>query len=231
MIRLEDIRKTYEVGPTKLEVLRGISIKIDSGEFVSIMGQSGSGKSTLMNIIGLLDTPTTGRYVIDDLDVGKAKPHERSRIRNRNIGFVFQSFHLLPRLNSRSNVALPLIYRQVSSRRRNVEADRWLERVGMADRARHKPNELSGGQRQRIAIARALVGKPRLLLADEPTGALDENTSADIMQLLIELNEYDGVTMMIITHDPDVAAKCKRRLRLVAGELSEYSRPNWVATS
>ncbi|MGF1563314.1 MAG: ABC transporter ATP-binding protein [Geminicoccaceae bacterium] len=221
MLRLQQIRKSYQVGPVTLEVLKCIDLRIQEGEFISIMGQSGSGKSTLMNIIGLLDTPSSGRYLIDGRDVVTANQRDRARLRNRNVGFVFQSFHLLPRITAAANVALPLVYRGVGARERRRAAQRWLERVGMGDRLHHRPNELSGGQRQRVAIARALVGQPRLLLADEPTGALDEATSAEIMKLFIELNRTERVTTVVITHDPGVAAQCRRQLRLDSGHLSE----------
>lgn len=221
MLKLEDIRKTYDAGPVKLEVLKGISLKVEEGELISVMGQSGSGKSTLMNIIGLLDSPTSGRYLIDGQNVVSADRRERARLRNRNIGFVFQSFHLLSRIHAEANVALPLLYRGMKGAERRKAAREWLGRVGLGDRIHHKPNELSGGQRQRVAIARALVGRPRLLLADEPTGALDAATSAEIIQLFSELNRSERVTTMIITHDPGVAAQCRRRLVLSAGELFE----------
>ena len=223
MLRLEQIGKTYQVGPVKLDVLKSVSLAIEEGELVSVMGQSGSGKSTLMNIIGLLDGPTSGRYLIDGADVVTADRRNQARLRNRNIGFVFQSFHLLPRMSAEANVGMPLLYRGIGRAERRRAARHWLERMGLADRVAHTPNELSGGQRQRVAIARALVGGPRLLLADEPTGALDAATSADIMALFVELNRSEGVTTVIITHDAGVAARCRRQLFLEAGELSELA--------
>ncbi|MCP4996597.1 MAG: ABC transporter ATP-binding protein, partial [Gammaproteobacteria bacterium] len=188
MLQLEGISKHYKTGPAMLEVLKGVDLEVSEGELVSIMGTSGSGKSTLMNIIGLLDQPTSGNYRIDENDVLASDGNDMARLRNQNIGFVFQSFHLLPRLTALKNVELPLLYRGASAEARRTAAIEWLQRVGMEDRMDHKPNELSGGQRQRVAIARALVGRPRLILADEPTGALDEKTGTEIMDLFINLN-------------------------------------------
>lgn len=212
------------MGPTSLEVLKDIDLNIDRGDLISIMGQSGSGKSTLMNIIGMLDRPTSGSYSVDGIDVLACDKRHQAMLRNRFIGFVFQAFHLLPRLTAEANVALPLLYRGVSGKERRRIAHHWLDRVGMADRAHHRPNQLSGGQRQRVAIARALVGSPHIVLADEPTGALDARTSEDIMSLLLELNSGDHVTIIIITHDAEVAAQCIRRLRLASGALHETAR-------
>ncbi|HYH20995.1 MAG TPA: ABC transporter ATP-binding protein [Azospirillum sp.] len=219
MIELQDIRKTYRVGPVDVEVLKGVTFTIDGGELVSIMGTSGSGKSTLMNIVGLLDRPTAGTYRIDGQDAASLPPDRQADLRNRKIGFVFQSFHLLPRLSALDNVALPLFYRRIGTRARREQAMAWLDRVGMADRAHHRPNELSGGQRQRVAIARALVGEPSLLLADEPTGALDTRVGQEVLDLFKEMNASLGVTTVIITHDPGVAAQCRRRLLLRDGLL------------
>ncbi len=190
---------------------------------MSIMGSSGSGKSTLMNIIGLLDRPTSGIYRIDGKDVLASERNNTARLRNQNIGFVFQSFHLLPRLTALKNVELPLLYRGASAEARRTAATKWLQRVGMEDRMDHRPNELSGGQRQRVAIARALVGHPRLILADEPTGALDEKTGTEIMDLFMNLNLSEGVTVIIITHDAKVGSACRRRLVLRNGLLSAAS--------
>ncbi len=206
-----------------LEVLKGIDLEVDEGELVSIMGTSGSGKSTLMNVIGLLDRPTSGNYRIDGKDVLASERNDLAQLRNRNIGFVFQSFHLLPRLTALKNVELPLLYRGASAEARRTAAIEWLQRVGMEDRMDHKPNELSGGQRQRVAIARALVGRPRLILADEPTGALDEKTGTEIMDLFINLNLSEKVTVIIITHDAKVGSICRRRLVLKNGLLSAVS--------
>ena len=220
MLRLRDIRKSYRVGPATVEVLRGVDLEVDRGEFVSIMGASGSGKSTLMNIIGLLDEPSSGSYSLDGREVSAMTDNRRSAIRNASIGFVFQSFYLLPRLTALENVRLPLIYRGAGGAEMNRRASASLERVGMDDRADHKPNELSGGQQQRVAIARALVGGPAIVLADEPTGALDPTTGNDIMELFAELNG-DGTTVIVITHDPEVAQRCARRTHIGDGALHE----------
>ncbi len=226
MLDLEDIRKTYKVGPTETVVLNGLNLHVAEREFCSIMGGSGSGKSTLMNIIGLLDRPTSGRYRIGGEDVLAARPDAASSMRNRLIGFVFQSFFLLPRLNAWRNVALPLLYRRTPEAEAKRRAQAMLERVGLGNRMEHMPEQLSGGQRQRVAIARALVGNPSLLLADEPTGALDPTVSQEIMNLFLEVNREMGVLVLIITHDPKVAAQCPRRLVLGGGGIAEDSA--WV---
>ena len=207
-----------------MEVLRGVDLEVDRGDFVSIMGASGSGKSTLMNIIGLLDEPSSGSYSLDGLEVSSMTDNRRSALRNASIGFVFQSFHLLPRLTALENVRLPLMYRGAGGAEMNRRARASLERVGMEDRAGHKPNELSGGQQQRVAIARALVGEPAIVLADEPTGALDPTTGNDIMELFGELNG-DGTTLIVITHDPEVARRCARRTHIGEGGLHEEAAP------
>ena len=224
ILRLKDIRKTYRVGPATVDVLRGVDLEVNRGDFVSVTGASGSGKSTLMNIIGLLDTPSSGSYSLDGREVSSMTDNRRSAIRNASIGFVFQSFHLLPRLTALENVVLPLMYRGAGRAEMSRRARRALERVGMADRADHKPNELSGGQQQRVAIARALVGEPAIVLADEPTGALDPTTGNDIMELFAELNR-DGTTLIVITHDPEVARRCARRTRIGDGALHEEAAP------
>ena len=224
MLRLSDIRKTYRVGPTTVEVLRGVDLEVNRGDFVSIMGASGSGKSTLMNIIGLLDEPSSGSYSLDGREVSDMTDSRRSAIRNASIGFVFQSFHLLPRLTALENVRLPLIYRRAGGAEAGRRARASLERVGMADRAGHKPNELSDGQQQRVAIARALVGEPAIVLADEPTGALDPTTGNDIVNLFAELNG-DGTTLVVVTHDPEVAHRCARHTHIDAGALREETAP------
>ena len=221
MLRLKNIRKTYVVGPAAVEVLRGVDLDVDRGDLVSIMGASGSGKSTLMNIIGLLDTPSSGSYSLDGREVAAMTDSRRSTIRNASIGFVFQSFHLLPRLTAMENVRLPLLYRGTGGAEADRRARRALERVGMGDRAGHKPNELSGGQQQRAAIARALVGEPAIVLADEPTGALDPATGNDIMNLFAQLNGAEGTTLIVITHDPQVARRCRRRTHIGDGLLRE----------
>ena len=221
MLRLTDIRRSYWIGPVTTEVLRGVDLEVDAGDLMSIMGPSGSGKTTLMNIIGLLDRPTSGACVLDGRDVSGLRDDELSALRNRHIGFVFQSFHLLPQLTALENVCLPLVYRGAGRPEMRRRAQEILERVGMADRTSHRPDQLSGGQKQRVAIARALVGEPALLLADEPTGALDIDTAGEVMALLQRLNEERGITILIITHDPSVADQCARRTRIRDGRLFE----------
>ena len=225
MLRLKDVRKTYVVGPAPVEVLRGVDLEVNRGDLVSIMGASGSGKSTLMNIIGLLDSPSSGSYYLDGREVSAMTDNRRSAIRNASIGFVFQSFHLLPRLTALENVRIPLMYRGTGSAEMARRASGALERVGVGDRAGHKPNELSGGQQQRVAIARALVGEPAIVLADEPTGALDPATGNDIMDLFVELNQEEGTTLIVITHDPEVARRCVRRTHIGDGVLREEAPP------
>ena len=209
MLNLHDIRKSYRIGPTEVEVLKGVSLEIEAGELVSIMGASGCGKSTLMNIIGLLDRPTSGRYLLDGKEVTYDDDDRLSGIRNRSIGFVFQQYQLLSRLTAQENVELPLVYRPGEQARRGTGLA-YLERVGMGDRAGHRPTELSGGQQQRVAIARALAGRPSLILADEPTGALDTTVGQEIMELFKRLNAEEGITVVIITHDPHIARQCRR---------------------
>ncbi len=226
MLRLSDVRKTYVVGPVPVEVLRGVDLEVEPGDFVAIMGASGSGKSTLMNIIGLLDSPSSGSYSLDGREVSAMTDKRRSAIRNASIGFVFQAFNLLPRLTALENVRLPLTYRAgTGGTEMNRRAREALERVGMGERAGHWPNELSGGQQQRVAIARALVGAPTIVLADEPTGALDPATGSDIMELFAELNAQEGTTLVVITHDPEVARRCVRRTHIGDGVLHEETAP------
>ena len=220
-LSLVDVRRSYVTGPVVTEILRGVRLDVNRGDLLSIMGPSGSGKSTLMNIIGLLDRPTGGRYLLKGAEIGTLGDRELSSLRNASFGFVFQSFHLLGRLRAWENVALPLVYRGVGGAACRRRAFEMLERVGMADRADHRPGELSGGQRQRVAIARALVGEPDFLLADEPTGALDAETGSEIMRLIIELNESESLTAIIITHDRGVAGQCARRTRIFDGVLTE----------
>jgi putative ABC transport system ATP-binding protein len=221
LLVLEDIYKTYQVGPTQLDVLKGISMTVEKGELLAIVGPSGCGKSTLMNIIGLLDKPSAGTYHIEGDAVSFDDDRVLSTIRNRKIGFVFQMYYLLPRLNAIDNVGLPLIYRNVAKPEITNMAKDYLKRVEMHDRAHHKPDEMSGGQQQRVAIARALVGKPAIILADEPTGALDSGTGQDIMNLFKKMNEEEGVTVIIITHDPKIAAQCRRSIRMIDGKICE----------
>ncbi len=217
MIRIEDVHKKFTIGGTELEVLKGVNLTVAPGELLAIVGGSGCGKSTLMNILGFLDVPTSGRYIFGDTETRSLSDKELSTIRNREIGFAFQQFHLLPRLTALDNVCLPLVYRGVPVDERRARAREMLERVGMLERADHRPTELSGGQQQRVAVARALSGRPRLLLADEPTGALDTATSREIIDLFVSLNTDEHVTAIIITHDPDIAKRCRRAVRMVDG--------------
>ena len=221
MLRLVDIRKSYVTGPITTEILQGVCLDVNRGDLLSIMGPSGCGKSTLMNIIGLLDRPTGGSFFLNEREIGAMSDDQLSVIRNASIGFVFQSFYLLSRLTAWENVALPLVYRGLSApviRRRVLEV---LEKVGMGDRASHKPNELSGGQQQRVAVARALAGEPEVVLADEPTGALDADTGREIMRLFVDLNATEKVTILVITHDREVARQCRRHTRILEGVLRE----------
>lgn len=220
MIQLEDITKTYQMGELELQVLKGISLKVTRGEFIAIMGASGSGKSTLMNIIGCLDRSTTGDYFLDDLNIQEYSDEELAEIRNQKIGFVFQSFNLLPRLSAIENVELPMLYSQVPTKERSRRAVEALTRLGLGDRTHHKPKELSGGQQQRVSIARALVNQPSIVLADEPTGALDSKTSLEIMGLFQELHSQ-GITLVVITHDEEVAEYARRVVILRDGEVIE----------
>jgi len=215
VIELQAVTKTYRMGKVEVEALRGIDLVVGEGEFVAIMGASGSGKSTLMNIIGCLDVPTAGRYLLDHTDVAKLDDDRLAAIRNRKIGFVFQSFNLIPRTSALHNVEMPLIYAGAADRRERSMAA--LTAVGMADRAGHQPTELSGGQQQRAAIARALVTNPAILLADEPTGNLDSASSVEIMKLLVQLNRDQGRTIVLITHENDIAAFARRVVELRDG--------------
>ncbi len=208
------------MGNQSLHVLRGIDLGVESGELVSIMGASGSGKSTLLNIIGILDNQDEGSYTLDGRQISMISETEAAELRNRHIGFVFQSFNLLGFKNAAENVALPLYYQGVRRRRRNSIAVKYLEMVGLADRAEHLPSEMSGGERQRIAIARALIAEPSIILADEPTGALDSNTSSEVMQILRNLND-DGKTILIVTHEADIAAQTKRIIYMRDGKIVE----------
>jgi putative ABC transport system ATP-binding protein len=219
IIRLENIVKNYKVGTVIVEALRSVSLVIRKNEFVAIMGPSGSGKSTLMNVLGCLDTATSGSYFLNGEDVSKMDDNSLAEIRNRQIGFVFQTFNLLPRSTALENVMLPLIYSGMNKANRIEKASRVLEEVKLTDRITHKPNELSGGQRQRVAIARALVNNPAIILADEPTGNLDSKTSVEILGLLEEIHRI-GNTVIVVTHEEDIAKHCHRIIRLMDGEIA-----------
>ena len=223
VIDVRDVRKTYQMGDIAVHALQGVSLRIERGEYVAIMGSSGSGKSTLMNILGCLDIPTSGRYLIDGVDVSQMDEDDLSDLRNRKIGFVFQSFNLIPRTRALANVELPLAYAGVSRAERRRAAMAALDEVGLADRVGHVPSELSGGQQQRVAIARALVTNPALILADEPTGNLDSRSTEEVLRIFARLNE-EGRTVVLITHEPDVAEQSKRVIRLSDGEVVEDRR-------
>lgn len=216
LIELEDITKVYRMGKVEVPALRGISLSIKEGEMVAIVGASGSGKSTLMNILGFLDKPTTGRYLLEGVDVSRFNDNKLAELRNKKIGFVFQTFNLLPRASALANVELPLIYSGgAQKRKRSLEA---LERVGLAARAKHKPTELSGGEQQRVAIARALVNNPSIILADEPTGNLDSAATEEIISIFCQLNR-EGITVILVTHEMDIAAQTQRIIRLLDGRI------------
>src|ERR1700680_892682 len=219
VIRLENVFKTYDLGEIQVQALRGVSLEVREGEFVAVMGPSGSGKSTVMNILGCLDRPTRGRYYRDGIDVSGMSKTELARIRNRKLGFVFQQFNLLSRTSALENVELPTVYAGISPEERTKRAMESLTRVGLADRAGHHPSQLSGGQQQRVAIARALVNRPAILLADEPTGNLDSRTSVEIMQILQTLNDDQGLTIVLVTHEQDIAQFAKRTLEFRDGKL------------
>jgi putative ABC transport system ATP-binding protein len=218
LIQIDHLTKIYQLGEIDVHALRGISVSVTKGEFVAIMGASGSGKSTFMNILGCLDKPTKGSYVLEGIDVGKLSRDELAMIRNKKIGFVFQGFNLLSRTSALENVELPLFYGPTSNKMRKVKATEALERVGLGDRIHHYPNQLSGGQQQRVAIARSLVNDPSIILADEPTGNLDSRTSVEVMGIFQELNN-NGITISIVTHEPDIAEYVKRQIVFRDGKI------------
>lgn len=224
LIKMEDLWKTYEMGAEEIHALRGVSFIIPKGAYVAIMGPSGSGKSTMMNLIGCLDTPSKGNYFLNKRLVSEMNDDELAHIRNREIGFVFQTFNLLPRASALHNVELPLVYNGTPSAERKERAMKALQAVELGDRAYHRPNELSGGQRQRVAIARALVNNPSIILADEPTGNLDSATSAEIMTLFDALHDQ-GNTIILVTHEPDIAKHAQRKIRLLDGQIASDEIP------
>lgn len=229
LIEITDLTKTYKMGDVEVHALRGVSLTISEGELLAIMGPSGSGKSTLMNVLGCLDQPSSGSYLLDGVDVGKLSDNQLAEIRNQKIGFVFQQYMLLQRRSALANVELPTLYGD--GRERRARALAALEAVGMGDRTHHKPNELSGGQQQRVAIARALVSSPRIILADEPTGALDTKTGEEIMSIFTRLNHEQGITVILVTHEPDIAAYARRVIHVRDGVigLDEVRQPAIVA--
>ncbi|MCP1996609.1 ABC transporter ATP-binding protein [Flavobacterium sp. HSC-61S13] len=223
IIKIQDITRNFPLGSETVYVLKGIDLIIEKGEYVALMGPSGSGKSTLMNLLGCLDTPSSGMYYLNDKDVSKMNDDELAEIRNKEIGFVFQTFNLLPRMTALDNVALPMVYAGYSKQERNLRAEEVLKQVGLSDRMDHQPNQLSGGQRQRVAVARALVNKPSIILADEPTGNLDSKTSVEIMGLFNEIHA-NGNTVILVTHEEDIAEHAHRIIRLRDGVVESDTR-------
>lgn len=229
VIALKDITKYYELGKVTIKALNGVSVSISRNEYVALMGPSGSGKSTMMNIMGCLDTPTSGTYILNGQNVSKIRDTNLAEIRNKEIGFVFQTFNLLPRLTARENCELPLVYAGLGSKERRERGSRALEMVGLADRMNHKPNELSGGQRQRVAIARAIVNDPSIILADEPTGNLDSSTSDEIMDIFDTIHG-EGNTVIMVTHEEDIAMRSRRIIRMRDGKIAA-DEPNTPQTA
>ncbi|NRF67009.1 ABC transporter ATP-binding protein [Aquincola sp. S2] len=221
-VELEGIARVFHLGGSPVHALRALDLRIDAGEYVAVMGPSGSGKSTLLNVVGLLDRPDAGRYRLEDRDVTTLTPEEQAHVRSRRIGFVFQSFHLVPRLSAAENIALPMVLAGITPRERNARVAQALQDYGLDDRAAHKPNELSGGQRQRVAIARATIMQPALILADEPTGNLDRATGDEVMRLLEALNAR-GVTLIVVTHDAQMGARARRRVAMEDGAIKHDS--------
>ena len=219
LIDVKNIKKSYPLGDINLNILKGINLSVEAGEFVAIMGPSGSGKSTLMNILGCLDIPSSGKYLLDGIDVSKMKPDQLAEIRNKKIGFVFQGFNLLSRTSALENVELPMVYAGVPAEERFQRAKKALEKVGLKERMGHLPNQLSGGQQQRVAIARAIVNEAPIIFADEPTGNLDTKMSIEIMKLFTKLNEETGKTIILVTHEEDIALYSKRIIKVVDGEI------------
>ena len=224
MMELQDVVKTYKIGDTEVRALRGVSYTVEEGDFMAIMGPSGSGKSSLMNILGCLDKPTSGTYVLEGQDVSLLDKDQLARIRNTKIGFVFQTFNLLPRTSALENVELPLLYTSAHAKERHERALAALDSVGLRDRAMHQTNQLSGGEQQRIAIARALLNNPTLILADEPTGNLDTKTSNEIMDIFTKLNVAKGITMVMVTHEPDIACYARKRIYVRDGQIIREER-------
>jgi putative ABC transport system ATP-binding protein len=224
MIKLENVTRVYQMGQTLVQALRGLNLEIADGEFVAIMGPSGSGKSTLLHLIGGLDLPTTGRVLLDDLDIAQQNGNQLAELRGKKVGFVFQTFNLVPTLSALKNVELPMIFQKVPRKERYEKARRLLEQVGLGDRLHHKPSELSGGECQRVAIARALANNPQILLADEPTGNLDAESGEQIMQILKRLNEEQKMTIIVVTHNPDVARYAHRIIRMRYGQIEEIAQ-------
>jgi putative ABC transport system ATP-binding protein len=221
VIIVEHLTKVYDLGEVRVEALRGVDVRVEHGEFVAIMGSSGSGKSTFLNIVGCLDRPSTGRYLLDGIDVSQMSSDQLAEVRNKKIGFIFQSFNLLARTSAVDNVELPLLYSGTDSRDRRARALAALKATGLEGRANHQPSQLSGGQQQRVAIARALVNQPSIILADEPTGNLDSQTSSEIMGIMQTLNEQQGITIMLVTHEPDIAQYAKRIILFKDGLVIE----------
>lgn len=223
MIKLENVARVYQMGKTLVPALRGLSLEIANGEFVAIMGPSGSGKSTLMHLVGALDVPNQGQVLLDGVDIAQQNGNQLAELRGKKVGFVFQTFNLVPTLSALKNVELPMIFQRISRRERYEKARRLLEQVGLGDRLHHKPSELSGGECQRVALARALANDPQILLADEPTGNLDADSGEQIMQILKKLNEEKKMTIIVVTHNPDVARYAHRVIRMRYGQIEEVS--------
>jgi putative ABC transport system ATP-binding protein len=230
IISVKDLRKTYVMGADTINALKSVTIDISKNEYVALMGPSGSGKSTLMNLLGCLDTPSSGSYVLNNIDVSQMTDSELAEVRNKEIGFVFQTFNLLPRMSSLENVALPLVYAGMNKEKRLEKAQKALESVGLGDRVMHKPNELSGGQRQRVAVARALVNDPAIILADEPTGNLDTKTSIEIMGLFQKIHQQ-GNTVILVTHEPDIAQHAHRIIRLRDGLVESDTKNEHIISA